>query len=112
MMTDREMMELAAKAAGIGLKRSRLDDPMCKDFLLVMRAHDENGIGWNPLTDDGDAQRLGIRLMMDIRHTSDEVAVVGYNGQWFHEPVTDDRGPATRRAIVRAAASYGKVMFP
>lgn len=109
MMTDRELLELAAKAAGIGggydSFREEYRKPLDVHGLFLGRP-------WKPLDDDGESQRLGVRLMLDIRHTSDEVAALGYNGQWQHEPVAGDRGPATRRAIVRAAASYGKAMFP
>lgn len=111
MMTDIELLALAAKAVGApGRFIERKPEDGYPTYSCGFGA--ASGPLWNPLDDDGAAQRLGVSLMIDIRHTSDEVAVMGYNGQWQHEPVAGDRGPATRRAIVRAAASYGKVMFP
>jgi len=114
-MDDRKLLELAAKAAGIELQRSRLDDPMCKDFLLVRRAEDDNGVGWNPLDDDGDALRLAIDLQIqfgivleDSRGWAESHAAY-FEFQWdMHRQ--SERYEATRRAIVRAAAVIGKEM--
>ena len=75
-MTDRELLELAYRAAFGGAGLSRDAD---------MRKH------WDPLTDDGDALRLGHKLRL-----FSDVAV------W---PV---RIEDFRRAIVRAAAEIGK----
>ena len=49
-MTDREMLEAAARAAG--QERSVAGD-------LWSNAR---GMPWNPLTDDGDALRLAVQL--------------------------------------------------
>ena len=55
MTNERELLELAAKAAGIELARCRLDDPMWRDFLLSARdpRHDGMAQSWNSLTDLG-----------------------------------------------------------
>ena len=58
-MTDKELLELAAKAAGIGL---------CKNFVIagkVAKIKDTEDL-WAPLTDDGDALRLAVKLNLDI----------------------------------------------
>ena len=52
-MTDRELLEAAAKAAGIDYYARAQSGGMLTD----------NG-EWNPLTDDGDALRLAVRLRM------------------------------------------------
>lgn len=97
-MNDRELLELAAKAAGI--------EPMeyqSANGLLVA------GFIWNPLTDDGDALRLAVKLRLEFEwwktgisanHASTPVMPI--------EHVGDDACAATRRAIVRAAAELGK----
>ena len=91
-MSDRELLELAAKAAGIDVRWYQGD---------CLRVADKcNGFAgkWNPLTDDGDALRLAVKLgdrdgqvtfLIDTKHDGDPYA-------------------ATRRAIVRAAAEIGR----
>ncbi|VVE31398.1 hypothetical protein PEP31012_03696 [Pandoraea eparura] len=105
-MTDKEMLELAAKAAVL----TRYEDT---DLWL-----DESGnvVTFDPLEDDGDALRLAVKLRLQITVTSDGVHAeglpIGYLLPYAHEafdgPGCD--GEATRRAIVRAAAEIGKGM--
>lgn len=91
--TDRELLELAAKAAGIPI--------------VWM----ETTGRWNPLEDDGDALRLAVKLNMDICYEScpDGVSVTVV-GAWDGAPepvqeIFEHDGPrAVRHAIVRAAA--------
>ena len=95
-MTDRELLELAAKAAGMTIV-SRCDDGRCG----------VEGLGkwWNPLTDDGDALRLAVRLELFHRFDMDQPLAT------IHFDATDpDPYAATRCAIVRAAAEIGKDM--
>jgi len=56
-MTDRELFELAAKAADIPLKP---DFAERSDYYMTDR------LMWNPLTDDGDALRLAVKLGIDF----------------------------------------------
>jgi hypothetical protein len=98
-MTDRELLEKAAKAAGI--PAVELHDCI----------GDNGGIetpGWNPLEDDGDAMRLAVKLRItphiDGNMTEAEAATQAEDG-FFAEPHIDDPYAATRRAIVRAAAA-------
>jgi hypothetical protein len=96
-MTDRELLELAAKAAGIEVFTGEHDDGL----------HDVDGFAWNPLTNDGDALRLAVRTGMDI-HCGGEFAKfvgVGEPPRQTMEPRRPDEYAATRRAIVRAAAA-------
>lgn len=92
-MTDRELLELAAKAAGIAHVT-----PMMIEWGQ-----------WNPLTDDGDALRLAAKLFLHVwvLHGFTEV-------QGDYKPLTEthdgDPYAATRRAIVLAAAEIGRAM--
>ena len=96
-MTDRELLELAAKAAEVPLAR--------------LSEYTTCGKVWNPLTDDGDALRLavnlGISLLLDEVDCAVSDAGAGYVKQ-FTEPNGDDDCAAARRAIVRAAAYLGQ----
>lgn len=98
-MTDRELLELAAKAAG-------------DNRVLSMPYHDDCGLGgWNPLADDGDALRLANKLSIDILHNWESVTARWELGKFCREKCTDDtRKQARRRAITRAAAEIGKAM--
>lgn len=103
MSNDRELLEMAAKAVGIVLMWSSIDD------LSPRRADDFNI--WNPLTDDGDALRLAVKLELDVRGSmaSKTWRHVIHDGATFSE-VGQDAYSATRRAIVRAAAEIGRKM--
>ena len=105
-MTDRELLELAAKAhGGIMFDSWGVADVfICRDTLNL----------WNPLTDDGDALRLavklGIGLDIDIypgcNETEAWVGSYDNHRQYCHHG--ECPYAATRRAIVRAAASIGE----
>jgi hypothetical protein len=107
MKTDREMLELAAKAAGIkfhayvdneffgrGINIGELDVPL-----------------WNPLDDDGDALRLVVKLglSVEVDLCDDTTRVSETDCDLLAKHMHFDRDPeaATRRAIVRAAAHIG-----
>jgi hypothetical protein len=112
-MNDKELLERAAKAAGIGIERSRLDDPMWNDFLLTVRdpRHAGKGVGWNPLTDDGDALRLAVTLRLSIwigdnGATAESLGCLsGTEEDCADVSANDVVAAAARRAIVRQAAS-------
>lgn len=106
MNTDRELLELAAKAAGIGPIIEFEDGNLVIGPRMFARY-------WNPLTDDGDALRLAANLRLDIVFAYDEVCVNWVSKtdcEYFEEPYGEDRMAATRRAIVRAAAEIGRAM--
>jgi hypothetical protein len=97
-MTDRELLEQAAKAAGLW-------DAADPSHGLLK----PNGEYWNPLIDDGDALRLAVKLGMSISGYHHKNVVIREGGYFRHvEPITDCPYAATRRAIVRAAAEIGK----
>jgi len=109
-MSDRELLELAAKAAGIHIiEWPGITYGEAKDKALVDGSID---VWWNPLTDDGDALRLAVKLRMNVVITDAGPSVRGDRGPWCDEhcAANDDIFAATRRAIVRAAAAIGESM--
>jgi hypothetical protein len=97
--TDKELLELAAKAAGVPLIE-RIG--MHRDYF----ADDRTGNEWNPLTDDGDALRLAVKLELYI-FIDDKKTHVDSHDMTVLERFKDCPYAATRRAIVRAAAEIG-----
>jgi hypothetical protein len=108
-MTDRELLELAAKAAGIDVRWIA----ECQDY-YEHRPHMLPGYWdkWNPLADDGDALRLAVKLglLVDV-WLHQKVCIASNQGEEIadaKEQFGNDPYAATRRAIVRAAAEIGK----
>jgi len=109
-MTDREYLELAAKAAGIEVWFDGNGTPWVDGDKYV----------WNPITDDGDAFRLAVKLNMTVgehlgaRHAGRPPCPDDYEDGGYPVRIAqmDNGDPyaATRRAIVRAAAEIGKGM--
>lgn len=109
-MDDRELLELAAKAAGIEVIEVK------DGHGTVLYLNSSTGCylpSWNPLTDDGDALRLAVRLGMRLKcYAGDyaEACATGVNPPIAKECSNNDPYAATRRAIVRAAAEIGRMM--
>ena len=103
-MTDRELLELAAKAAGMNTR------PFATNSVTLWHEQSPQDVtAWNPLTDDGDALRLSVQCKIDVKHY--DVYVVAWWDNYFGTgKITYDGDPcaATRRAIVLAAAEIGK----
>jgi hypothetical protein len=115
MSTDRELLELAAKAAGI-------EHDGYRDSVALDHYDDRSGQAgmklrpygvWNPLVDDGDALRLAGHLGITVEQIQEENLV------WAFKPRYERMGerkrsqerdimPATRRAIVRVAAEIAR----
>ena len=92
-MSDRELLELAAKAAGL---------QRCENYYTDAAG---NHVDWNPLADDGDALRLAVKLELNV------LPGVAQDGEGrIIVDKTVDPLAATRRAIVRAAAEIGRQM--
>jgi hypothetical protein len=112
-MSDRELLELAAKAAGI-----KLGGETDSGFSIEIESEPYVAT-WNPLTDDGDALRLAVKLRLrlnrEINFGDDIVEVFGPEDDSMSchcstESTNGDPYAATRRAIVRAAAEIGRQM--
>jgi hypothetical protein len=93
-MTDRELLELAAKACGLEEAKMRIEFNQ-----------------WNPITDDGDALRLAVKLEMQVSiGLQGRINVAVYLDFHIREVNSNDPYAATRRAITRAAAEIGRSM--
>ena len=110
-MDDRTLLEAAAKAAGFPITWS-------KDCFGNETGPWIHNSGWRPLSDDGDALRLAVKLRLRVctPTTDTDCAlvsngnVVAYSEDELEEVTITDLYAATRRAIVRAAAEIGKAM--
>lgn len=116
-MNDRELLEHAAKAANLNIDgwygEGEADGPWA-----ICNPRPAENVGWNPLTDDGDALRLAVELVLDIEFVWDDVPeetaiacvrVTAIGGEaCVFEELGFDPCAATRRAIVRAAAEIGR----
>ncbi len=117
-MSEREMLELAALAAGYKVK---WDD----HFDWLEFTDDKFGCVWDPRTNDGDSFRLAVKLFISIKHPNPADLGGGYvtatlckhrnryrflKEHWFTVEFDDDPYAATRLAILRAAAEIGKTM--
>lgn len=107
-MNDKELLELAAKAAGIG-------SVLCYEGVRnCLRVGDRKSYKlWSPLTDDGDALMLAAKLELDVE------VFRGFGEVWCSDvyalhsarvDMTNDRAADYRRAITICAAEIGKDM--
>jgi hypothetical protein len=100
-MTDRELLALAAKAAGIPVVWD--DEAGC-----YLRQDRMGTVPWVPLTDDGDALRLLVKLRLGLVPLEEG----GFDCiRWIdgaEHVLTSDLD--YHFAIVRAAAQLGKAM--
>ncbi len=93
--TDRELIELAAKAAGLKITRYTASGVPLVNIGNIP-------CPWDPLTNDGDALRLAVLLKMEVRI---------FNGSSCAEPSDGNKVcldgdcpfKTTRRVIVQAA---------
>jgi hypothetical protein len=126
-MTDKELLELAAKAAGFGDPKTGRTCWTESEYprnskkygaLWNYVGHMDTAELWNPLTDDGDALRLAVKLRLIIDPVAETLDGTGPcaavwckpKRRYIMEPFGDDPYAATRRAITRAAAEIGKAM--
>lgn len=114
-MTDRELLESAARAAGI-VGQWELDKAFVQERWYFNVPYDNQnmltGFEWNPLKDDGDAFRLAVKLKMEVdfwyKLHDCSCALANAASKSAKELHNNDPYAATRRAIVRAAAEIGK----
>lgn len=108
-MNDRELLKLAAKAAGLKIDNSEYNGGGANNdgFDILGRAVLDwhNGVTWDPLNDDGDALRLAVKI--------GETNLDDLLFEYYLERQADveiDPCAAHRRAIVLAASNIGKRM--
>jgi hypothetical protein len=95
-MTDRELLEAAYAAYRPGENYTRLVNDAGSDY-------------WNPLTDDGDALRLAVKLRLVLFLEIPRIGIgPRMDGPEVYLDEGEDEYAATRRAIVRAAAEIGR----
>ncbi len=112
-MDDVELLDLAAKAYA---------SQDIKKLNFGAWFNGARGTYWKPLTDDGDALRLAVKLKLAIfppEGDDGDFAVASvpegvlddFGETWIQESVKDgDKLAAIRRAIVCAAAEIGKAL--
>ena len=117
-MTNRELLELAAKAAGYMVNANKQAERDALGYGDVGLWIDSVSTCWNPIQDNGHAFSLGVKLSFCqtqwFAHNPPDV-MIGYKtpdgeGHNWIEDHNGDPEAATRRAIVRAAAEIGRVM--
>jgi hypothetical protein len=115
-MTDKELLELAAKAAGIKLKPMEIKNVTKQGddrFIGYMTDCEQWARGWfNSLNSNDDALRLAVLLQLQILPPETEfgldrasVRIPGVRD--LVDAFDDDPCAATRRAITLAAAKIG-----
>ena len=109
-MTDRELLELAAKAAGWE------SWDWLEDDALNVYAKDGRHDVFEPLSDDGDALRLAVQLRLMIawdRWNGNDYVCIRHRDLDEELAIQIDqkrREQTVRRAIVMAAAEIGREM--
>lgn len=104
-MTDKELLELAARAAGYTVARWSDDG----DALLLEGVQEP----WSSLASDADAFRLAVKLRIAVYYQAPDfrrnwtAAARTFDGAFCSES-GDDPYAATRRAITRAAAAIAQ----
>ena len=117
-MSDQQLLELAAKAAGIG-------PVLCYESARnCLRIGNRKSYSlWRPKQDDGDSFRLACALRIGVDHSNvlDQTSWVSAE-RWGHvskqhpvvitEPVEDEfqRAQVARDVVLRAAAEIGQAM--
>lgn len=106
-MSDKELLELAAKAAGYKVYSNG-------KLFRIWKDSNVEWVDWNPLSNDGDALRLAVKLGVELVFTKNKIGAGRHNLStypWVNEDRNvDDPYAATRRAIVQAAAEMGRNM--
>jgi len=106
-MEDRELLELAAKAAGIDIYWNDVAGAYLHNVPAGSRPGLTGLVAWKPLRDDGDALRLAFTLEMSVDMYG---CIIGYSedSQYEFENTTGDLANV-RRAIVEVAAYLARV---
>jgi hypothetical protein len=122
-MTDRKLLERAAKAAGVvgGVFHEG------NDYLIATIDYDDENdcrCFWNPLEHNHQAFELAVKLRISVEFGEDGDSGPTFMAGYFiergnrlqyaieHETQAQDANAATRRAIVRAAAAMAPTGEP
>ena len=109
-MNDRELLEQAAKAGGI---EGEYDSWCYQGFNHGIRPKGAKWMRpWNPLSDDGAALRLAVKLRLRVTPGNAGVRADDGAGVFCTEDFGADPAAATRRAITRAAAAIATGFLP
>jgi hypothetical protein len=111
MKTDRELLELAARAAGIEINVVAQQNRDALGYGHVGLWTTSGSTCWNPLDQGETALRLAAQLSIGLMYYREGVrAVVDSLGRALGVTFAEvpDRDVATRRAIVRAAAAIAE----
>lgn len=100
-MSDKELLELAAKAHG----SLHYEDGL--GLWIVIESDGGRGKWWNPLADDGDALRLAVKLELLVDAFHDRAIDSKRHGVGHRDWIY---GENVRDAIVRCAAEIGRQM--
>lgn len=104
-MTDRELLEAAARAAGMSVVGEWGSSFGPFSGLCIRQDDCPSGFRWNPLTDDGDRYRLLQALKMGIDF-EDMSVIYTLDRCTCEESFRNDGDDA--RAVLRAAAEIGR----
>lgn len=116
-LNDKELLELAAKAAGFEFDPD-ITDAWGRLYGSFKGDPKRKRYAWNPLSFDDDALRLAVKIgQLDYLGIEIQTGLVQVdalkpfeNCQYEEFKSNEDPYAATRRAIVRAAAEIGKEM--
>lgn len=106
-MTDRELLELAAKAAGLNIKSYTVDNDGKLTHLIVGRKFTKERVAWNPRTNDGDSRRLQMQLKISLECTT-HYAAASYQGFVVQKMYGSDQAATARSAVLQVAAEIGR----
>ena len=114
-MSNRELLEMAAKAARLNAFWNET-----RNCMELFTEEDHRYIGdWRPDSDDGESLRLAVRLNMSVEANIDSIYCVSIDADTMALSGTDSDCPeefseakmgVVRLAVLRCAASIGRQM--
>ena len=108
-MTNSEMLELAAKAAGINGQWSDYHQAICYSIKGSLDMH-----VWRPQADDGDSKRLAVKLRISVEFVDGGFLATHEDSAARHFAAFTcyggDADKAWRYAVLNVAAQIGALM--